>query len=112
MHCINSSLFNELHLPINWLYNIVRRRQQLIYFGHFTGHSSLEKTIMQVLNGCRENKPRKAKTKMGEIHHRYVWYDGSGKQSGGGQASISQRHLGSDVLTRICSERERRDYNL
>ena len=33
-----------------------------------------------------------------------VWYDGSRKQSGGGQASISQRHLGSDVLTTICSE--------
>ena len=38
---------------------------------------------------------------MGERHHWYVWYDGSSKQSGGGQASISQRHLGSDVLTRI-----------
>ena len=49
--------------------------------------------------------PRKPKTKMGEIHHRYVWYDDSSKQSGGGQASISQRHLGSDVLTRICSEK-------
>ena len=47
----------------------------------------------------------KAKTWMGEIHHRYVWYDGSSEQSGGGQASISQRHLGSDVLTRICSEK-------
>ena len=42
----------------------------------------------------------KAKTKMGERHHRYVWYDGSSKQSGDGQ-----RHLGSDVLTRICSEK-------
>ena len=56
-------------------------------------------------NGSREKKQRKAKAKMGEIHHRYVWYDGSSKQSGGGQASILQRHLGSDVLTRICSEK-------
>ena len=29
---------------------------------------------------------------------RYVCYDGSSKQSGGGQASISQRHLGSDII--------------
>ena len=43
---------------------------------------------------------RKAKTKMGEIHHRYVWYDGSSKQSGGRQTPISQRRLDSDVLTR------------
>ena len=43
---------------------------------------------------------------MGEIHHRYVWYDDSGKQSGRGQASVSQGHLGSDVLTRICSEKK------
>ena len=48
----------------------------------------------------------KAKTKMGERHHRYVRQDGSSKQSGGGQASISQTHLGSDVLTRICSEKK------
>ena len=47
-------------------------------------------------------------TKMGERHHRYVWYDGSSKQSGGGQASISQRHLGGDVLTRICSEMKKK----
>ena len=45
-----------------------------------------------------------AKTQMGEIHHRYIWYDGSSKQSGGGQASTSQRYLASDVLRRICSE--------
>ena len=48
---------------------------------------------------------------MGERHHIihiiYVWwYDDSSKQSGRGQASISQRHLGSDVLTRICSEKK------
>ena len=49
---------------------------------------------------------RKAKTKMGERHDRCVWYDGSSKQSGGGQASISQRHLGSDVLNRICSKKK------
>ena len=36
----------------------------------------------------------------------YVWYDGSSKQSGGGQASISQRHLGSDVLMRKISEKK------
>ena len=42
---------------------------------------------------------------MGEIYRPnvYVRYDGSSKQSGGGQAPISKRHLGSDVLTRICS---------
>ena len=46
---------------------------------------------------------------MGERHDRYVWYDGSSKQSGGGQASISQRHLGSDVLTRICRRKQRNE---
>ena len=56
-------------------------------------------------NGSRKQKQRKAKTRMGERHHRYIWNGGSSKQSGGGQASISQRHLGSDVLTRICSEK-------
>ena len=34
--------------------------------------------------------------------------DGNSKQSGGGPASISQRHLGSDILTRICSEKIRK----
>ena len=29
---------------------------------------------------------------------RYVCYDGSSKHSGGGQAYISQRHLGSDII--------------
>ena len=37
----------------------------------------------------------------------YVWHDGSSKQSGGEQASISQRHLGSDVLTLICFEKNK-----
>ena len=89
-----------LPLPTNWLYNFVRR-QKLKYFGHVTRHDGLEKTITSARNGRREKKPRKAKTKMRKRHHRY---DGSSKQSGRGQASISQRHLGSDVLTRICSE--------
>ena len=46
---------------------------------------------------------------MGERHHRHVWYmyNDSSKQSGGGPASISQRHLGSDILKRICSEKKR-----
>ena len=29
---------------------------------------------------------------------RYVCYDGSSKQNGGGQASILQRRLGSDII--------------
>ena len=41
-------------------------------------------------NGSREKEQRKAKPTMGEIHHIYIWCDGSSKQSGGGQASISQ----------------------
>ena len=55
-------------------------------------------------------KQRKAKTKTGERHHRYVWYDDSGKQSGGGQATITQSHLGSDVLTRRIIALRREDY--
>ena len=57
-------------------------------------------------NDSREKEQRKVKTKMGERHQRYVRYDGSSKQSGRGQASISQRHLGSDVLTRIMLSEE------
>ena len=45
---------------------------------------------------------------MGELHHIYVRYDDINKQSGGGQASILQRHLGSDVMTRICSETKKK----
>ena len=74
---------------MNWLYNFVRR-QKLKYFGHVTRHNGLEKTIINARNGSREKKPRKAKTKMGERHHIYVWYDDSGKPSGGEQASVSQ----------------------
>ena len=51
------------------------------------------------MNGSREKKQRKTKTKMGERHNRYVWSDGRSKQSGEGQAAIAHRHLGSDVLT-------------
>ena len=55
------------------------------------------------MNGSRKMKQMKAKTNMGEIHHRYVWYDDSSKQSVEGQASISQetsgqRRLDEDML--------------
>ena len=49
----------------------------------------------------------KDKTKMGDRHHRYVWYDGNSNQSGGRQAPISQRRLGSGVPKRISSEKRR-----
>ena len=39
----------------------------------------------------------KTKTKMGEIHRRYVWPDGSSKQSGGGQASKRALRRSIDV---------------
>ena len=39
----------------------------------------------------------------------HVWYGGSSKQSSRGQASILQRHLGSDVLKRICSKKNTAD---
>ena len=45
--------------------------------------------------------------KMGVLHHGYVWYDGS-NQSGRGQASISQRRLGIDVLTRVSSTKKKK----
>ena len=107
-HRTNCSILNELHLPTNWMYNFVRR-QKLKYFGHVTRHNGLEKTIMQGMvagKRSREKKPRKAKTEMGERHHGYVRYDDSGKQSGRGPETILQWHLGSDVLTRICSEKK------
>ena len=50
----------------------------------------LENTLINARNGSREKKPRKAETEMGERHHIYVRYDDSGKQSGGGPATISQ----------------------
>ena len=63
------------------------------YFTHYSPRWFREDNNAR--NGSREKKPRKAKTKMGERHHIYVWYDGSSKRSGGGQASVSQRHLGT-----------------
>ena len=104
-HRTNSSISNELHLPTNWLYNFVRR-QNLKYFGHVTRHNGLEKTIMQgMVAGKRSRgKPRQRCEK--DITDTFGTYDDSSKQSGGGPASISQRHLGSDVLMRICSEKK------
>ena len=58
----------------------------------------------------REKKQMKANTEMGDPHHTYVWYDDSGKQSGGGQEPISQGNLSRDVLKRICSEKKNRPY--
>ena len=49
---------------------------------------------------------RKAKTKMEERHHSYIQYDGNSKQSGVGQALISQGHLGRDVPKRIYLSEE------
>ena len=98
-HRTNCLILDELHLPTNWLYNFVRR-QKLKYSGHIALHSGLEKTIMQGMVAGNRSRGK-------QRHHRYVWYDGSSKQSGGGQAPISQRHLGSDVLTRICSEKKK-----
>ena len=60
-------------------------------------------------NGSREKKQRKTKTNIWEKYiyiYIYVWSDGRSKQSGGGQASISKRHLGNDVLTRIMLRKE------
>ena len=55
-----------------------------------------------------EKKQRKAKTKMGEVHNIYIWYDDNSNYSGGEQASISERQLGSDVLMRMCFQKRRR----
>ena len=46
-----------------------------------------------------ERGQRKATTKMGEN----ITGGDISQQCGGGQASISQRYLGSDFLKRICS---------
>ena len=55
-------------------------------------------SLFNAMNSSRKKKQRKTTTKMGEIHHIYIWYDGSSKQSGGGQPSISLKHFFSDVL--------------
>ena len=62
---------------------------------------------MVVGNGSR-GKPRQRWEK--DITYTFGTgrYDGSSKQSGGRQASISQRHLRSDVLTMICSEKKKK----
>ena len=90
MHAVHVGLSQDTHT--------------LVKHADFTDYPYLTVTN-NARNGSWEKKPWKAKTRMGERHHIYVWYDGSSKQSGGGQASISQRHMGSDVLTRICSEK-------
>ena len=101
VHRTNSSIFNELQLPMNWLYNVVRC-QQLKYFGHVTRHNGLEKTIMQgMVAGKRSSgKPRQKQEK--------EFTDIFGKMATSCivAASISQRHLGSDVLTRICPQKK------
>ena len=55
----------------------------------------------RVKNSLKNNLP----TNINCIIYKNIVNKGS-KQSGGGQASISQRHLGRDVLTRICSEKK------
>ena len=59
-------------------------------------------------NGSVEKAHWKAKTKMGERHRRYIRYDGNSKQSTEGQASMPQRHLGSDVMERTCSQKTKK----
>ena len=70
------------------------------------------------MNGSMETKQRKADRKKGERHrplHKYLvqWHQ---QDSGGGQVSISHRHLGSDVLERIMygimQERHKRSMNM
>ena len=85
---------------MNLLYHFERRLKHKC-FGYVTRHNGLEKTIMQGMVASRETKWRKAKTKMGGRHHRYIQYDGNRKSSGRGEATIWQRHLGSDILKRI-----------
>ena len=55
-------------------------------------------SLFNAMNSSRKKKQRKTTTKMGEMHHIYIWYDGSSKQRGGGQPSISRKHFFSDVL--------------
>ena len=67
-------------------FNVRKGMRQGCIVSHqlFSAHTgSIMREDDNVRNGSREKKPRKAKTKMGERHHRYVWYDESGKQSGG-----------------------------
>ena len=76
----------KLRLPTNWLYNfVIWPRYSTQWF---------REDYSNARNGSRKKKQRNAKTEMGERHHIYVWNDGSSKNNGGGQASISHRHLG------------------
>ena len=83
---VGCSILNELRLPASWLYNFVRR-QKLGYFGHVARRGGLGRTMVQ---GMVTGRGGRGETEMGERHHGCVWYNDSGKQSGGGQASISQ----------------------
>ena len=53
-----------------------------------------------------ESRDKGGRNTSHKSHRAYVWYDGSSKQSGVGQASISQRHLGSVVLKRSILREE------
>ena len=88
-HRTNCSMLNELLLQTNWLYNFVTR-----HVGHVTRHDGLEKTLMQgMLAGKRSRgKPRQRLEK-------YI-------TDPFGTMTISQRHLGSDVLARIMLREE------
>ena len=80
-HCTNSSILNELHLPTNWLYNVVRH-QQLKYFSHGTRYNGLEKTIMQgmILGKEAEENQDKDGRNTSQIH--LVRWQCSVKQTG------------------------------
>ena len=100
-HHTNCSILNELHLPTNWLYNFVRR-QKLKHFGHVTRHNGLEKTIMQGMVAGKRSRGKPKQRWEKDITDTFGMMTAASRV-----ASISQRHLGSDVLTRIIALRRR-----
>ena len=90
-HRINSSIWYELHQPMNWPYTFVRC-QKLKYFGHVTRHNGLEKTIMQGMVARQGKEAEESPAKIGERHHIY-----SDTMATGSRVAVERHRFSKDI---------------
>ena len=102
--CCIMSLVLRIYLDV--IYSKHVRRQTLKYFGHVTRHNGLEKTIMQgMVAGKRSwGKPRQRWEK--DIADTFGTMTAASRVAEDRHQFRMQRHLCSDVLKRICSEKK------
>ena len=75
--------------------------QQLKYFGHFIGHNGLEKTIMQGMVAGKRSRGKPRQRWEEDIA------DTFGKMAAASRVAEDRQQFRRDILTSICSERER-----